>query len=72
MAIVKVIELIGESDKGWEDATKLCVEDASATIRDIRSVWVKDMQAVVEGDRVVRYRVNCKVSFVVKEELRHP
>jgi flavin-binding protein dodecin len=67
MAIVKVIEVLSESDKGWEDATRLAVAEVSKTVRNIKSVYVKEMQAMVEGDRIRQYRVNAQISFVVDD-----
>lgn len=71
MAIVKVVELIGESAVSWEDAAKTCIEDASATIRNIKSVWIKDFQIDCEDPAAVKFRVNCKVSFLIDETRRH-
>jgi len=70
MAIVKVIEVLAESDKGWEDAAQQAVAEACKTIRDIRSVYIKEMQALVEGDRIRTYRLNAKISFVVSDQAR--
>lgn len=47
MAIHKVIELISESDKGWEDAARKAVADAAGTIRNIKSIYIKDMKGIV-------------------------
>ena len=66
MAVVKVIEVIAESAKGWEDATQLAVTEASRSVRNIKSVYVKEMQAIVEQDRIVNYRVDVKISFLVE------
>jgi dodecin len=66
MAVVKVIELLGESDKGWEDATQQVVAEATRTLRGVTSVYIKEFQATVENDRVKNYRVNAKVSFVME------
>ena len=65
-SIVKVIEVIAESDKGFDDAVRNAVKEASKTVSGIKSVWVEDLKAKVEGDRVTSYRANCKVSFVLK------
>jgi len=65
MAVVKVVELLAQSEKGWEDATKIALKEAARTIRDIKSVYVKDFQAIVEDDKITQYRVNVKVSFTV-------
>ena len=65
MAVVKVVELLAQSEKGWEDATKVALKEAARTIRDIKSIYVKDFQASVEDDKITQYRVNVKVSFTV-------
>jgi dodecin len=66
MAVVKIIEILAESEKSWEDATKVALDEAKKTVRNIKSVYVKDFQAIVENDEITRYRVNVKISFVVK------
>ncbi len=65
MSVVKVIELLAESPDGWEAATRDAVKEASKTIKNIKAVYVENMQAVVESDQIVSYRVNVKVSFLV-------
>lgn len=68
MAILKVVELMTHSDKGWEDAAQKAVAKASESIKDIRSVWVKDFSATVGKDgKIDTYRVTCKVSFEVND-----
>ena len=67
MAVVKIIEIIAESSKSWEDATKEAIAEATKTVRNIKSVYVKNLQAIVEDDKIVRYRVNAKISFIVQE-----
>ena len=61
--IVKVIEILSESSKSWEDATQNVVAEASKTLRNIRSVYVKEFSAAVDGKKVTAYRVNAKVTF---------
>ena len=65
MAVLKVIELLASSDKSWEEATRVAVKTASSTVKEIRSVYVQDMSAVVKGDQVVEFRVTVKVTFEV-------
>ena len=67
MAVVKVIELLAQSEKSWEDAAKQAVKVASKSVRNIQSVYVKDFQAIVEDAEIVGYRVDVKVSFLVEE-----
>jgi dodecin len=64
MAIVKVIELLAESTKGWEDAAQSAVAEASKSLRNIRSIYIKDFNAEVEDGKIVKYRLNCKISFL--------
>ncbi len=68
MAIVKVIELIASSENGFDDAVKQAVKEASKTIRNIDSVWVKDMKVHVKDGKVKSYGVVCKVSFRLDDE----
>lgn len=68
MSVVKVIELLAESDKSWEDAAQQAVKEAGKTVRNIKSVYLEDMQAKVKDNKIALYRVNVKVSFVVEED----
>ena len=69
MAVLKVIELMSESSKSWEDAAQKAVEKAGKSLKGIRSVWVQDMSATVDSKgKLSTYRVNCKVSFEVKDK----
>jgi flavin-binding protein dodecin len=63
MAIKKVIELLAESNKSWEDAAQNAVAEASKSIRNIRSVYIKDFNAKVENGKIKNYRLNCKITF---------
>lgn len=65
MAVVKVVELLAESEEGWEDAARQALAEAARTVHGIRSIYIKDLQATVEGDRIRSYRINAKLSFVV-------
>ena len=61
--ILKVIEIMSESPKSWEEAAKNVVTEASKTLRNIRSVYIKEFIAAVDNDKVASYRVNAKVTF---------
>ena len=67
MAVVKTIELSGRSSESFEDAVRQTVQRASRTIRNIRSVWVKEFEAVVENNRVTQFQVIVKISFLLDE-----
>jgi dodecin len=61
--VVKVIELLSESPKSWEDAAQSAIREASRTLRNIRSIYIKEMSAAVENGRITSYRLNSKVSL---------
>jgi dodecin len=61
--VLKVIEVLAESDKNWEDAAAEAVKQASKTLKNIRSIYIENFEAKVEGNKIVRYRVNGKISF---------
>ncbi len=65
MAVLKVIELLASSPISWEDATASAVKTAGKTVKEIRSVYVKDQSAVVVKNKITEYRVVVKVSFEV-------
>ena len=65
MSVIKVIEVLAESHKSWEDATRQGIEKASQSIKGISSAWVKDQSVKVEDGEVTRYRVTLKISFEV-------
>ncbi len=66
MAIMKVIEILSESDKSWEDATRKGVEKASKSIKGIKSAWVQSQSVTLDDQGgVAAYRVNLKLSFEV-------
>ncbi|PYL64810.1 MAG: dodecin domain-containing protein [Verrucomicrobia bacterium] len=61
--IVKVIEVMSESPKNWEEAAQNVVSEASKTLRNIRSIYIKEFTAAVDNDKITSYRVNAKVTF---------
>lgn len=65
-SIVKVVEVIAQSDKGFDDAARSAVKEVSKTVKDIKSLYCENFNCVVEGDRIVEYRINAKISFLVE------
>lgn len=65
MAIVKVIELLAEG-KDMEDAVQAAITEAAKSVRNIKNVNVQNIQAIVENNKVAKYRLDVKVSFVVE------
>lgn len=65
--MLKVIEVLSNSNESWEDATAKAVKKASKSVKGIRSVFVQSQSAVVEDGEVSEYRVNLKLTFEVKD-----
>ena len=65
MAVIKVVELLANSKKSWEDATAQAVKRASKSINNIRSANVQNMSVTVDKGKVKEYRVSLKVAFEV-------
>ena len=65
MSIVKIIEVISEGDS-IDAAIKSAVAEASKTVENIKQINVDYIEGIVENNKVVKFRVNSKISFVVK------
>ncbi len=63
--VVKVIEVMAESNQSWEDAAAQAVGKAAKSIHNIKSIYIKNFEAKVEGDKITQYRVDAKLSFVL-------
>lgn len=69
MPVVKIIELIGVSPEGWEEAVGNAVKEAAKTVENIKGVDVKRCTAKVENNKIVEYRAAVKIAFVVERGL---
>jgi flavin-binding protein dodecin len=65
MTMLKVIEILAESDKSWEDAAQTAVKSAAKSVRNVKSIYIKDFEATVDKAKIVKYRINAKISFVL-------
>lgn len=65
MAVLKVIEVLANSEKSWEDATKKAVSQAAKSLKNIRSVYVQEQSASVKDGEVSEFRVNVKITFEI-------
>lgn len=68
MSIVRSVEVIAQSPKGFDEACREAVKEAAKTLRGIRSFWVKNAECLVENGQITLYRVNGKISFLVEDE----
>ena len=66
MPVVKIVELIGSSPDGWTEAVENAVKEAAKTVKNIRGVHVKRCTAKVEDNKIVEYRADVKVAFIVE------
>jgi flavin-binding protein dodecin len=64
MPMLKVIEVLAESKKGWEDAAQVAVTTAAKSVRHVRSINIDNLQATVDDKgRINNYRINAKIAF---------
>jgi dodecin len=68
MGVGKVVELTGQSPESWEAATQLVLDEAAKTIRNIQSIYIREMLAEVENNKITAYRVHAKVTFLVDDQ----
>ena len=64
-SVAKVIELVGTSENGWEEAAALAVKSAGRTLHGITGIEVTNMTAKVENGKIVAYKTTVKVAFAV-------
>lgn len=63
MTMLKVIEILAKSDKSWEDAAQTAVIKAGNSLHNIRSIYIKELEAKVENNEIKEYRINANISF---------
>ncbi len=69
MAVIKIIELLGVSEKSWEDAAANAVKEASKTVKGITGLEIVNQTAKVRNGTIVEFRSNLKVAFLVDEKM---
>lgn len=67
MSVAKIAEITSESSEGFDAAVRSGIERATRTLKNVRSVWVKDHEISVSNNRPERYRVTMKVTFVLED-----
>ncbi len=63
----RVTEITSRSETSFEDAIRVGIERASKTLRGVKGAWIKEQQVEVEGGKIVNYRVNMLVTFVLDD-----
>ena len=67
MGVIKVIELVGNSKKSWEDAANNAVMTAASTLRNLTGADVVGMTAVVKEGKIIEYRATVKIAFMIED-----
>jgi len=67
MAVAKVTEIWSASTKSFDDAVRIGIERADKTLKNIKSAWIQEQKAKIENGKIVEYRVNMKVTFILKD-----
>lgn len=68
MSMLKVIEVLAESPDSFDKAAANAVSKASETVRNIKSIYIKEMNAAVENGQITSYRVNAKITFLLDDQ----
>ena len=66
MSVLKVIELLAESENSWEEAAQAAVKEAGKSLKNIRAINITNQSCVVENNKISKYRVNVGVTFEVE------
>ncbi len=64
--VIKVIEVLAQSNKSWEDAAQKAVTEASKSVRNIKSIYIKEKSAKVVKNKIEKYRITAKISFEIE------
>ncbi len=67
MSVAKISEISATSPVSFEDAIRQGIDRASKTLRDVRSVWIKEQHVRVVDGRPAEYQVNMAVTFVLED-----
>jgi flavin-binding protein dodecin len=67
MSVARVTEITAASKTGFEDAVKVGIARANDTLRNVSGAWIQEMKVEVDQGKIVEYRVNMKVTFVLDD-----
>jgi len=66
MSVAKITEISATSKKSFDDALRAGVKRANKTLKNVKSVWVKDQHVDIAGGKIAEYKVLLKVTFVLE------
>jgi dodecin len=67
MSVARVTEITASSKKSFDDALKVGIDRATKTLKNVEGAWIQDQKVVIKNGKVVEYRVNMKVTFILAE-----
>ena len=68
MSIAKILEIVSSSTKSFEDAVEKGISRTTDSLTDVTGAWVQDQKVIVKNGKIVEYRVNLKITFVLKDK----
>ena len=66
MSVARITEISATSEKSFEDAVQQGIQRATATLRNVKSAWIKEQEVAIEGNRITAYNVIMKVTFILE------
>jgi flavin-binding protein dodecin len=66
MSVVKILELVGSSERSWEDAVQNALKEAGETVKNITGIDILGYKGDVKENKIVRFKAHVKIAFVVK------
>lgn len=67
MAVARITEVIGSSEKSWDDAVHQALDRANKTIRGLTGIEVTKMNAHIENGKVAEYRAHVRITFILED-----
>lgn len=67
MSVARVTEITASSKKSFDDALKVGIDRATKTLKNVEGAWIQDQKVVIKDGKIVEYRVNMKVTFILAE-----
>lgn len=67
MSVARITEISATSSKSFEDAVQQGIQRATATLRNVRSAWIKEQEVKVDNNRITEYRITMKITFVLED-----
>ena len=65
-SIAKVVEVVAQSDKSFDDAAQQAVRETAKTVRGLKSIWIDNFSGTIKNGKIVEYRVNAKLTFIIE------